>query len=142
MMTVSLPQCRNGTAGHSSVGEGKSLLGPTIAMGPFPQLSVAPYGQMPVPIQLLQCSKSFHCSLFFRDFPMLRYGLRILSTRLQICGVYFVQPSFKDIPRSLRFFQARLHLLCVGLRLFLDRPLSLVARHSYWLPLLPEWPLS
>jgi hypothetical protein len=49
---------------------------------------------------------------------MLRYGVRVFLTGLQICGDHFVQPFLQDIHRGLHFFQAGLHLLWVGLRLF------------------------
>jgi hypothetical protein len=52
--------CRNGTTGHPSTGGSQLLPGPTIAVGPFLRLLVVPYGYMPVPISVLQCSDSFH----------------------------------------------------------------------------------
>jgi hypothetical protein len=44
LTTASLTWCRNGTAGHPSVDGGQLRPGPTIALGPFLQLSVVPYG--------------------------------------------------------------------------------------------------
>jgi hypothetical protein len=72
LTTATLARCRNSTAGHPSAGGGQYLSGPTIALGPFLQLSEAPYRLMAVPISLLQCSDSFHGDLFFRDFLPLR----------------------------------------------------------------------
>jgi hypothetical protein len=43
--------------------------------GPFPRLSAAPYGYIPVPMPLLQRSESFHCGLFLRDLLIHCYGL-------------------------------------------------------------------
>jgi hypothetical protein len=44
------------------------LPGPTISLGPFLQLSAAPYDQTPVTISVLQYSDGFHCGLFVKDF--------------------------------------------------------------------------
>jgi hypothetical protein len=74
-MTVSLIPCHSCTAGHPSAVGGQLLPGPTITLGPFLQLSVAPYGQTQVSVLLLQCSDSFHCGPFFRDFLLLHYRL-------------------------------------------------------------------
>jgi hypothetical protein len=43
LMTMSLARCRNGMVGHHSGGSAQLLLGPTVALGPFVQLTVAPY---------------------------------------------------------------------------------------------------
>jgi hypothetical protein len=54
---------------------GQILPGPINALGPLFRLTSWPYGWMPILIPLLQCSESFHCSLFCRDLLMHRYGL-------------------------------------------------------------------
>jgi hypothetical protein len=41
---------------------------PPLPWSLFLQLVAAPYGQMLVPVPILQCSDSFHCDLFLRDF--------------------------------------------------------------------------
>jgi hypothetical protein len=75
---------------------------------------------MSVPISVLQCSGSFHCFLFLRDFlllrlglyffcclflrefPMLRYGVRLFLIDLQIVvsgfsGQASIFPSWESI---------------------------------------------
>jgi hypothetical protein len=43
VVTVSILQCRNGTASHPSASGNQLLLGPTIALGSLLWLSAAPY---------------------------------------------------------------------------------------------------
>jgi hypothetical protein len=71
---------------HPSVGGGQ-LLGPTITLGPFLQLSAVPYSEMSVSISVLQCSHSFHHGLFLRDLVMLRLALYFFWICLQIHGL-------------------------------------------------------
>jgi hypothetical protein len=77
-MTASLTPSRNGTADQPSWASGQILPEPTIALDPFLRLSAAPCGWMPVPISILQCSDSFHCGPFFRDFLIFRHCLIFL----------------------------------------------------------------
>jgi hypothetical protein len=77
-----LAQCRDGTAGHPSTGGRQLLPGRTISLGPSLRLSASPYGQMLVPISVLQSFDHFHCGLFFRDFLTLRYGLHFFQAGL------------------------------------------------------------
>jgi hypothetical protein len=107
--TTFLAQCRNGTAGQPSAGDGQLLLGPIIALGPFLRPFEMPYGHMPVSISVLQCSDCLHCCPFIRDLLMLRYGLYFFWICLQIRGLHF---------RGLNFFQGVLRILWVGLPLF------------------------
>jgi hypothetical protein len=74
-MSTSLTPFHSCKADHPSAGGGQLIPRPTIALGPFLQLSVAPYSYMPVPIPLLYCSDSFHCGLFFKDHLMHHYRL-------------------------------------------------------------------
>jgi hypothetical protein len=107
---MSLAWCRTGTVDHPSEGRGQLLPGPTITLGTFLQLLVAPYGYMPVLILLLQCSGSFHYGLFFRDLLMHHYTLS---------------------PLRLAAYSPDRPLLLLG------RPSSLFTRHSYLLPFFP-----
>jgi hypothetical protein len=52
LTTMSLVRCRNGTVGHPSVGGSQLLPGPTITLGLFLWLLVAPYCKMPIPIPI------------------------------------------------------------------------------------------
>jgi hypothetical protein len=72
---LSFMPCRNGTAGHPSAGSSQLLPEPTTALGPFLPLTTVPYGYIPFPTPLLQCSHRFHCGLFLRDTLMLRLRL-------------------------------------------------------------------
>lgn len=70
-MTTSLMPCSSCKAGRLSEG----LPGSTIALGPFLQLSVAPYRYMAVPISVLQCPNNVLWGFLVRNFLMLRHGL-------------------------------------------------------------------
>jgi hypothetical protein len=59
LTTVSLTQCRNGTAKHRYAGGGQLLPGTTTALGPFLRLTKAPYFYIPVPVSLLQYFDTF-----------------------------------------------------------------------------------
>jgi hypothetical protein len=72
---MSFERCRNGAAGNSSAEGSKHLPGPTIFLGPFPPLSVAPHGQTRVTSSVLSCSELILNRRFLGDFHGFRHGL-------------------------------------------------------------------
>jgi hypothetical protein len=107
--------CHSCTAGHLSADEGQFPSWPTIAVGLFLQLPAAPYGQMPAPVLLLQCSDSFHCGPF-RDFLQLRYGPFYFLQDLppNLWPPYILYPWLRSFWIGLCRFSVGLHLFSPG----------------------------
>jgi hypothetical protein len=109
-MTVFFIPCKNSTAGHPSMGGSQILLG-----RPLPWVHFYSCRRHPV----ARCWSPYRSTsaLIVSTVASSLRGFQIFLMGLQIYGVHFVQPFFKDYHRSMHFFQAG-HLLWVGLRLF------------------------